>query len=127
MGGLSGQVDGQHPDGQEQLDRGKNGALGQRDLEAVPTLVQLATLQGRAVLVTAFRAAEALGPAHCEQGQPALRFRAAGGGGSWQTEPSLKLNFSAMPRSSVVGWLAQYAIAGRTDSVRPREKSTGRV
>ena len=55
------QVDSQHPDGQEQLDRGKNGALGQRDLEAVPTLVQLATLQGRAVLVTAFRAAEPWG------------------------------------------------------------------
>ena len=91
----------------------------------MPTSVQLATLQGRAVLVTAFRAAEALGPAHCEQGQPALRFRAAGGGGSWQTEPSLKLNFSAMPRSDVDDWLTHYPMAGGTDSVRPREKSTG--
>ena len=43
----------------------------------------------------------------------------------WQTEPCLKLNFSAMPRSDVDDWLTHYPMAGGTDSVRPREKSTG--
>ena len=92
--GLGDQVDGQHPGGQGQLGRGKDGALSQRGLKtAVLTLVQLATLQGIAVPVAAFRALEAPGPAHFKQGLPALFFCAVGCEESWQAEPFLKLNF----------------------------------
>ena len=92
--GLGDQVDGQHPGGQGQLGRGEDGALGQRGLEtALPTLVQLATLQGLAVLVPAFRAAEALRPAHFEQDLLALFFCAVCCEESWQAEPFLKLDF----------------------------------
>ena len=74
--GLGDQVDGQHPGGQGQLGRGEDGALGQRGLEtALSTLVQLATLQDIAVLVPALQTAQALGPAHCEQGLVALFLR----------------------------------------------------
>ena len=92
--GLGDQVDGQHPGGQGQFGRGEDGALGQRGLETTsPTLVQLATLQGIAVLVAAFRALEAPGPAHFKQGLLALFFCAVGCEESWQAEPFLKLNF----------------------------------
>ena len=74
--------------------RGEEGALGQRGLEtALPTLVELSTLQGIAVPVAAFRALEAPGPAHFKQGLPALFFCAVCCEESWQAEPFLKLDF----------------------------------
>ena len=61
--GLGDQVDGPHLGGQGQFGRGKDGALCQRGQEtALPTLVHFATLQGIAVLMPAFWAAEALWP-----------------------------------------------------------------